>query len=137
MKKKTLDIGVADIVLAVLCAVLLVGMLTFLRPCGPKEDGSWMTCHWAGQALTGAAGALFVLSAVRLFVSAPVKQGLDIAAAVLSVLAICIPGSLIDLCMMADMHCRAVMRPGVTVLAILIILTAAADLFLHRKKDKT
>lgn len=127
-------IVVTDIILLVLGALFLIGLLTFLKPCGPKDDGSWMICHWAGNAAAGVAGALLALAVVRLFVSAKVKLGLDITAIVLSVLSICIPGHLIGLCMMADMRCRAVMAPGVTVLSVLTVIAAAADILMQRKK---
>ena len=136
MEKKNDRVGVWDIFLLALALILFVGLLTFLRPCGPKEDGSWMTCHWAGQALTGAAGAMLALALVRLFVRGSVKLGLDIGAAALAVLVICIPEHLINLCMMDTMRCHAVMTPGVTVLSVLIIAAATADMFLRRRKGK-
>ncbi len=135
MEKKSKPVGVCDIVMLALALVLFIGLLTFLRPCGPKDDGGWMTCHWAGQALRGVAGALLLLAVVRLFVRGGVKTGLDMGMAVLAALAICVPGRLIGLCMMDAMRCRAVMTPGVTVLSILMIAAAAADMLLRRKKD--
>lgn len=134
---KKISPGVTDIVLAVLGVAFLVGIRTFFRPCGPMEDGGWMTCHWAGQAVTGVAGALLALAVIHLFAGERVKIGLDLALAALSILAVSLPGHLIGLCMMRDMRCRSVMTPGVTVLAILTILAAAADIFIRYKKDKT
>ena len=46
------------ILLFVFSVVELIGIRTFFAPCGPKEDGSWMSCHWAGQAVTGTAAVL-------------------------------------------------------------------------------
>lgn len=136
MEKKNNRVGVWDIVLPALALILFAGLLTFLKPCGPKDDGSWMTCHWAGQALRGVAGAMLALAVVRLFVPGGVKLGLDIGMAALAVLSLCVPGHLIGLCMMDTMRCHAVMTPGVTVLSILVIAAAAADMILQRKKDK-
>jgi len=126
-----------DIVLLALALVLFIGLLTFLRPCGPKEDGGWMTCHWAGRALTGVSGTMLALALVRLFVCGGVKLGLDIGTAALALLSICIPGHLIGLCMMDTMRCHAVMTPSVTVIAILTIAAAAIDIFVQRKKNGT
>lgn len=134
MDKRKKRIGATDIVLAALALALLIGILTFLKPCGPKDDGSWMTCHWAGRAVTGVSAALFVMALVHIFVDDRVKQGLDIAAAVTAVLAIIIPGRLIDLCMMDTMRCRAVMTPGVIVLSVLTVAAAAVDYLILRKK---
>lgn len=136
MEKKNERVGVWDIVLPALALILFAGLLTFLAPCGPKDDGSWMTCHWAGQALRGMAGAMLALAAARLFMPGGVKLGLDIGMAALAVLALCVPGHLIGLCMMDTMRCRAVMTPGVTVLSILVIAAAVVDMILRRKKDK-
>ena len=136
MEKTSKRIGVWDIVLLALALIMFVGLVTFLQPCGPKDDGSWMSCHWAGQALLGVAGAMLALAAVRLFVRSGVKLGLDIGSAVLAGLAMLLPGHLIGLCMMDTMRCHAVMTPGVTVLSILSVAAAAADIFLQGKKDK-
>ena len=137
MEKNKKQITVWDVVLPALSLILFIGLLTFLKPCGPKEDGSWMTCHWAGRALAGLAGAMLVLSIIRWFAGGGVKLGLDIALAVLAALAICVPGHLIGLCMMDAMRCRAVMTPGVTVVAVLVIAAAVIDIFVQRKKNGT
>ena len=138
MKNESKRFGWTDITLLVLSLVFFVGTLTFLKACGPKEDGSWMTCHWACQALRGVAGAMLLLAVLRLFSASRVKIGLSLASAVLAVLAICIPGHLIGLCMMKTMRCHSVMVPGVMVLSILTILAAAADILLrHRKGNAT
>ena len=129
-------VRVTDVLLLALGVLLLAGTLTFLSPCGPKEDGSWMTCHWAGNAVAGVAGALLALAVVRLFVSGGAKLGLDVGTAALAALAALLPGRLIDLCMTAGMRCRAVMTPGVTVLAALTLAAAAADILLRRRWDK-
>ncbi len=55
-----------DMILLALSVVLLLGVLTVLAPCGAKEDGSRMTCHWAGNAVAGAAAVLTALSVMEL-----------------------------------------------------------------------
>lgn len=137
MEKNHKSAGVWDVVLLALSLILFIGLLSVLKPCGPREDGGWMTCHWAGQALRGVSGALLILALVRLFVRGGVKLGLDIGMAALAALAICIPGHLIGLCMMDAMRCRAVMAPGVTVISILTMAAAIIDIFVQRKKSIT
>lgn len=132
MKRK---IDAFDIVLLVLSAVLLAGVLTVFAPCAPKEDGSRMTCHWAGSAVAGVAAVLTVISLLRLLVKdAKAKLGLDLAMLPASLLALLLPGKLIGLCMTADMRCRSVMTPAVTALSILLFAAAAVDAFLQHKK---
>ena len=137
MEKNNKSTGVWDIVLLGLALILFNGLLTFLKPCGPKDDGGWMTCHWAGRALTGVSGTMLALAILRLFVRGGVKLGLDIGTAALAVLSICIPGHLIGLCMMDAMRCRAVMMPGITVIAILAAAAAVIDIFVQRKRNGT
>jgi len=126
---------VCDFVLPILALCLLLGLLFVFNPCGPKEDGGWMTCHWAGQALRGIAALELALSLLHL-IPAPNerKRGLDMALIGTAVLAVCVPGHLINLCMMADMRCRSVMTPAVTVLSGLLIVAALADLLLRRER---
>ena len=124
-----------DILLPLLALAFFLGLLFVFGPCGPKEDGGWMTCHWAGQALRGLAGALLVIALLHLLPGrAELKMGLDLATLPLSVLALLLPGRLIGLCTMASMQCRSIMRPAVTVFAVLLIIVSALDLLMRRKK---
>lgn len=126
-------IGALDIVLLLLSAVLLIGVLTVFAPCSPKEGEGWMTCHWAGRAVAGAAAALTAIAALRLIVR-DARLGLDLAMLPVSLLALLLPGKLIGLCMMAGMRCRSVTAPAVTVLSLLIAAAAATDAYLQKKK---
>lgn len=126
---------VCDFILPVLALALLLGLLFIFGPCGVKEDGGWMTCHWAGQALKGIAALELAFSLLHLIPAhAQRKIGLDFALIGTAVLALCVPGHLIGLCMMADMRCRSVMTPAITVLSILLIVTALTDLLIRRKE---
>ena len=84
-----------------------------------------MNCHWAGVAVAVCAGLMTVLSLLRLFLPSR-KAGtiLSILTILAAIAAAVIPGNVIHLCMMADMRCRAVMRPATIVFAVLTILTA-------------
>ena len=132
MKQK---INVFDVILLALSVILLLGVLTVFAPCGAKEDGGWMTCHWAGNAVAGAAAVLTALAAMRFVVrDGKVRLGLSAAMIPTALLAALIPGRLIALCMMPSMRCRAVMSPAVTVLSVLLIAAAAIDIVFRRRK---
>ncbi|MBR1456731.1 MAG: DUF4418 family protein [Oscillospiraceae bacterium] len=134
MEKKTSGISVMDVVLLVLSLAFFLGVLFVFDPCGPKEDGGWMTCHWAGRAVSGVAGAVAVTALIHFFAGdGRVKMGLDLAILPMALLAALIPGRLIGLCMMADMRCRSVMAPAVTVFSVLLIAAAVIDLLIRRK----
>ena len=124
-----------DVILLAMSAVLLLGVLTVFAPCGAKEDGGWMTCHWAGNAVAGAAAVLTALAVMRFVVrDGKVRLGLSAAMIPTALLSALIPGRLIALCMMPSMRCRAVMSPAVTVLSVLLIAAAAIDIVFRRRK---
>jgi len=132
MKQK---INALDVILFVLSAILLLGVLTVFAPCGAKEDGGWMTCHWAGNAVAGAAAVLTALAVMRIFAKDGKAQSwLSAAMIPTALLSALIPGRLIALCMMPSMRCRAVMSPAVTVLSVLLIAAAAIDIVFRRRK---
>ena len=132
MKQFSLEAAVA----LVLSAVIAAGSVSFLGPC-IHEDGSFGSCHWAGQAMLGIGLLLAVLSLVALFVKdGRVRAGILFAAAAAAVLGIFIPGTLIRLCGMATMRCRAVMRPAMTLLCALTAVSClAGGIAAYRKAD--
>ena len=134
MNSQKKGIGVCPLLQIVLNAIFFVGIQTIFAPCEPHEDGTWMTCHWAGEALLGIAAALLAIAVMHLVIPrAQVKLGLALAMIPISVLALVLPDHLIDLCMMETMRCHTVMDPAVTVLSLLNIMTAGADIYVYRK----
>ena len=128
--------GITDVLLLVLNLIFFVGIQTVFAPCEARPDGSWMTCHWAGQALIGIAAALLAIAGMHLVIPrAQVKIGLSLAVIPVSVLAFAVPDHLIDLCMMETMHCHTVMESAVTVLSLLNVLLAAADIYVYQKGE--
>ena len=128
--------GITDVLLLVLNLIFFVGIQTVFAPCEARPDGSWMTCHWAGQALIGIAAALLAIAVMHLVIPRiQVKIGLSLAMIPVSVLAFAVPDHLIDLCMMETMHCHTVMEPAVTVLSLLNVLLAAADIYVYQKGE--
>ncbi len=135
MKQKRPAVGVIGYMQAAVSIVYLVGIRTFLAPCGPKDDGSWMVCHWAGQAVTGLAAVLVVLAALRLLLPGPAyRMGVSASMIPVALLGALLPGKLIGLCMMDTMRCHAVTRPGAVVFSVLLAVLSLADLAVLRKK---
>ena len=129
-------IGVCPLLQIVLNAIFFIGIQTTFAPCAPHEDGTWMTCHWAGEALTGLAAVMLILSLLHLVpLRSGAKTGLAIAMIPLAVLVICLPGHLIPLCMMEIMRCHTLMQPSVSVIAVLNIILSALYLWQHRKGE--
>ena len=127
-------INITDILLLVMSAVLCLGVKIVFHACGMKEDGSWMNCHWAEQAVFAVSIGLTVTACLRLFFDRKAKAGAALAMSVISVMTALIPGVFVRLCMMDSMRCHAVMRPAVTILSVLIAVTGVADLLLSRKE---
>ena len=112
----------------VLALAVAVGSQTFLSPC-VHEDGSFGSCHWAGQALLGV-GLLLAALALLSWVRTDVYLAI-LPAALLGCLT---PGTLIPLCKMSTMRCRAVMQPAMILLCGLIALLALAGFIVNRKR---
>ena len=101
MNSQKKGIGVCPLLQIVLNAIFFVGIQTIFAPCEPHEDGTWMTCHWAGEALLGIAAVMLVMSLLHLLpLRTGMKEGLVFAMIPVSFLIIVLPGRLIPLCMM-------------------------------------
>lgn len=117
MKKS--KINIMGIISAVFSLALLIGSLTFFKSvCG--ED---MHCHQANTVITIMGAVMLALSLIAAFLKNKAGSILSFLTAVCGVVTALIPGVIMPLCMMADMSCRAVMRPWT------ILLSAAVALF--------
>ena len=130
MKKIT----VTDILLLLLCMALCIGSKLLFHACGVKEDGSFMTCHWAEQAVFAASLGMTLAAAIRLSFGRRFKAGTSLGITAAAVMTALIPGVFIRLCMMQEMRCHAVMRPAVVLLCIAIAVTGIIDMLLARKE---
>ena len=124
-----------------LSAVLCVGLCTFLDACGPKEDGSFMLCHHVRNVLMLFGGALAVLHLLGLILPdrCMAVNGLALASVVVCICGVLIPQNIIPMCMMNTMRCHSVMRPGASVLLILVLCTDIIHLVtaLKRSSDRS
>ena len=114
MKKNGIAVPAAIVFAA--SAVAAFGVTSFIGPC-VHDDGSFGACHWAGQALLG----IFCLLALEGLICAAwnenrVRGGLYLAMLLTAIMGFFIPGTLIGLCSMDTMRCRAIMKPAATIL---------------------
>ena len=119
-------------VILILSLVIAIGSITFLSPC-VHEDGSFGSCHWAGQALLGLGCVLGTLAALALFVKRA-RLGVYFSALPVCVLGILTPGMLIGLCRMSAMRCRMVMQPAMILLFSAALLCALAGAILSARE---
>ncbi|MBR2764798.1 MAG: DUF4418 family protein [Blautia sp.] len=129
MKKK---VPVPALAILILATLVVAGVKTVLGPC-VHEDGSFGPCHWTGQAVFGTAVLLAVQSLCAIVQRQEAgRRGLYLAMMLTAVLGILFPGTLIGLCGMATMRCRAVMRPAVTILFSLAAILSLAGFLTGR-----
>ena len=108
--------------------------MSFLGPC-VHEDGSFGNCRWAGQALFGvglllAAESLFAL----LNPDSRTRQGAFVPMLFTACLGCLVPGTLIELCHMAAMRCRALMKPAMIILFSLAALISLIGFLVERRR---
>ena len=127
-------INITDICLLILSAALCLGVKLLFHACGMKEDGSWMNCHWAEQAVFAVSIGLTVTAGLRLLLNRQAKAGAALAMSVIAVMTALLSGVFVRLCMMDTMRCHAVMRPAVIILCALIAVTGIADAVTGRKE---
>lgn len=129
MSKKKIGHRCMDILLVLINLLFLIGLRTFASACAMKDDGTWMTCHYAMQALFGIAAVLLADAVLNLVQrNEKTKAGLMIAMIPTALLGAILPGNLIGLCMMDTMHCHTVMRPFAVLMSALNIILAAIGL---------
>ncbi len=123
--------------LLLLSVLLTAGVRLIFHACGPKEDGTFMMCHQAEQAVFAAGIVLCLLSILILVSRKPGIKALLSCTAVLTAAAVMlIPGTLIHLCMMPQMRCRVLMRPSVMVLGTLILAAGVLSAVKNLRKGK-
>ena len=118
-------------IMLVLSLVISIGSFTFLSPC-VHEDGSVGACWWAGRTLLGL-GCLLGVLAVLALVSGRARFGAYLSSIAVCVLGILTPGTLISLCRMSSMHCRAVMQPAMIILFSVSAIAAAIGVWVSRR----
>ena len=136
MKKKGLAAGIAELITAL---ILTAGSLTVFGAC-EAEEGHFMNCHLAQNAVALAGAVLTALSLLRTVLSnGDIRTGLSLGVFALSVSAIFIPKTLINLCMMETMRCHTIFRPAVIItasaLAVISGIDAAAGLIRAGKEN--
>ena len=134
MKKINLFLGIAELLVA---AALTLGSLFVFNAC-PGEDGKYMACHWAQNAVVLIGSVLVLALLIRVFIpSRDIKTGITLTSFLLSIAAALIPGVFINLCMMDTMRCHSAFKPSViavsAVLAVLTGIDSAVGIFKGRK----
>ena len=121
-------------VVLVLALIIAVGSVTFLGPC-VNEDGSAGACTWASRSILGL-GLLMAFLSLSALLFRKARYGLYLSLVLTGILGILTPGTLISLCRMSTMRCRAVMQPAAIILFAAAALAALAGLLILRREEK-
>ena len=127
MSKRTIP----AIIVLILSLLLAIGSQTFMGAC-VHDDGSLGACHWAARALSGIGGLLAVLAILALLVKKE-RAGLYLAMVPTALLGVFTPGTLINLCGMATMRCRALMKPAAMILLAFTLAAALIGWLMSRR----
>ena len=119
------------IIILVLSLLLAIGSQTFMGAC-VHDDGSLGACHWAARVLSGIGGLLAMLAILALLVKKE-RAGLYLAMVPTALLGVFTPGILINLCGMATMRCRALMKPAAMILLAFTLAAALIGWLMSRR----
>ena len=130
---------IPELVSVLLSLLLFFGSFTVFSACSVTDASHIMPCHWAQVTVTGLGALLTVLFLAALLIpDRKIGGGICISAALVAVLTALVPGTLIRLCTMPQMHCRLVMQPFLVLLASLIAAGSLIAAIIHlKRKDKS
>lgn len=120
--------------------IVVIGLLLFFTPfnlahvCGLKDDGSFMKCHWMGEAVRMLGGLVAVLGIVFALFEKMAK-GIAISVAGVGVCEILLQFFVIGTCKMPKMSCNVYTKPTVLLLSIVLITVCSVYIFLTRKEN--
>lgn len=129
--------AITGIITTALCVLLAVGTVTFFSACGPKDDGGWMSCHWAERAVLAFAIVMTAMSVMANIIQKPATVfGIRLAMLPSAIITMFIPGVFINTCKMNDMQCNSVMRPAIILVAVCILVFTVINMIIAKKEDK-
>ena len=133
--------NIVGLILLLVSAFQVLGLKSFFAGCAKRENGTWMNCRWASQAVIGVSFLLIILAVLLILVrSTNTKKGIAIAIIPTSLLNLLLPDILIPLCSSAKMRCHTTMLPAVRVLSLIIagiaLLEVLGLLFAGRRERK-
>ena len=124
------------ILVLVLAALIAVGSVTVIGPC-VHADGSAAACTGTGRAILIDGCVMAALALLALLIRKPgIRIILFAAAFCAAVAGILLPGTLMPLCKMDTMHCRAVMQPAVMILSGAAAITSLIGIITEQRRSR-
>jgi hypothetical protein len=130
--KKQLLYGILVIIFGLLVAL---GPQFLFKVCNAAEE-NFPRCHWSARAEMGIGIIITALGiCILLFIDeSKIRQGLSIGIFFTSIVALLIPHTLIGGCNMMTMQCRRVAFPVLSVICIILLLSAITNIIAHAIK---
>lgn len=119
--------------------IMGIGLLLVFTPsgfahvCFPKADGSFMKCHWMGEAVRMLGGLTAALGIIFMLIH-KARIGLAFAHIGIGVCLLLLTTVVIGTCKNPAMHCNVYTKPTVVLLAAALIIINSVYLFLHRRE---
>lgn len=127
---------VMAVLLIILGAVLALGVKFVFHACGGM-DGMTPTCKPAENAVCILGIVILVLSVAALLIKNRVlRLVLSLVITIIAIVAAVLPGNILPICQMPDMHCVSVMKPAVLLLGILTAVVGACSFVMNIRKAK-
>ena len=126
-----------DILPIALGLMLSAGTATLFHACDMKDDGTWMKCHTAQEAViaAGLAAALWFLIAelIRYYV---IRVLLYILGVLGCIVIFMLPGTVMPMCVLRTMRCCTVMQPYVIIMASATAIASAVNVIREVKSQR-
>jgi len=119
--------------------IVIVGLLVFFASfgfahvCLPRADGSFMKCHWMGEAVRMLGGLIAALGVIFLLFKSS-RIGIAFSNIGLGICLILLQTIVIGTCKNVAMHCNVYTKPVIILLAIILMIINAGYLFVNRKR---
>ena len=120
--------------------IVIIGILLFFTPfslahvCGLKDDGSFMRCHWMGEAVRMLGGLIVVLGVV-FALCAKMAKGIALSVACVGFCEILLQFFVIGTCKMPKMSCNVYTKPTVILLSFTLMVVSLVYIFMTRKEN--
>ena len=119
--------------------IIIVGLLIlfapfgFARVCFPKADGSFMKCHWMGEAVRMLGGLIAALGVI-FSLCKTTRSGIAFSNIGVGICLILLQTTVIGTCKNTAMHCNVYTKPVILLLAGALVIINAGYLLFNRKK---
>ena len=128
--------NILALLLLIIAAVIAIGSVTVFGPC-VHADGSAAACTKTGRAVMIDGCVMAAIAVLILLIRKPgIRFALFIAALAAAIAGILLPGTLMPLCKMETMHCRAVMQPAVMILSSITAVVSLAGIVTERSRSR-